>query len=215
MPATVFGEQWRLEPLAPQKKSMWQREMECLLCVSDYIVELNPALQDFPGGGTYEIMVSRPRSDLYINLPALRKLEAMLLGVLDGFQETEFWYVDRGVHYADSEGIGNYHPSSSSHGRLSVRQEEKWWLPCPCVPPKGLSDDTRKTMLNCRDCVHQILKAAIAINNSVLGEMEIPDAYYESLPKVGFWNSRIEVCYFFYTFYPLRMSSFPMLAPRT
>lgn len=194
MPATVFGEQWRLEPLAPQKKSMWWREMDCLLCVSDYIVELNPALQDFPGGGTYEIMVSRPRSDLYINLPALKKLEAMLLCVLDGFQETEFWYVDRGIQYADSEEIGSYYPSSSSHGRLSVRQEDKWWLPCPCVPPKGLSDDTRKTMLHCRDCVHQILKAAIAINNSVLTEMEIPDAYYESLPKVGFWKRRIEVC---------------------
>ncbi|KAJ6986310.1 rop guanine nucleotide exchange factor 7-like [Populus alba x Populus x berolinensis] len=30
--ATVFGELWRLEPLLPQKKSMWKREMEWLLC---------------------------------------------------------------------------------------------------------------------------------------------------------------------------------------
>ncbi|KAI8025338.1 Rop guanine nucleotide exchange factor 1 [Camellia lanceoleosa] len=57
--ATVFGEIWRLEPLASQKKVMWRREMEWLLCVSDSIVELVPSIQQFPGGGTYG---SWPRS---------------------------------------------------------------------------------------------------------------------------------------------------------
>lgn len=95
MAATVFGELWRLEPLAPQKKAMWRREMEWLLCVSDSIVELVPSIQQFPGGGTYEVMATRPRSDLYINLPALKKLDALLITMLDGFRETEFWYVDR------------------------------------------------------------------------------------------------------------------------
>ncbi|XP_058090747.1 rop guanine nucleotide exchange factor 1-like [Magnolia sinica] len=182
--ATVFGELWRLEPLAPQKKTMWHREMDWLLCVSDSIVELIPSLQDFPGGGTFEVMVTRPRSDLYVNLPALKKLDAMLIGMLDTFQDTEFWYVDRGVIVADADELSPY-PSSSSSGRPSIRQEEKWWLPCPRVPPNGLSEDARKRLQQCRDCVNQILKAAMAINSSVLAEMEIPDVYFESLPKSG------------------------------
>ncbi|KAH7692313.1 PRONE domain-containing protein [Dioscorea alata] len=158
--ATVFGELWRLEPLAPQKKSMWFREIEWLLCVSDYIVELIPSLQEFPGGGSYEVMVPRPRSDLYMNLPALKKLDAMLLAMLDGFRDTEFW-------------------------RPSLRQEEKWWLPCPKIPPKGLSGGARKRLQQCRDCANQILKAAMAINSGVLADMEIPDVYFETLPKTG------------------------------
>ncbi|XP_061343702.1 rop guanine nucleotide exchange factor 1 [Gastrolobium bilobum] len=176
--ATVFGELWRLEPLAPQKKTMWRREMEWLLCVSDSIVELVPSVQQFPGGGTYEVMATRPRSDLYINLPALKKLDGMLLGMLDGFHDTKFWYVDRGIILGDSKDCDAY-------GRPSVRQEEKWWLPSPKLPPNGLSEDDRKRLQQCRDCTNQILKAAMAINSSVLAEMEIPGAYVESLPKNG------------------------------
>ncbi|KAJ4962491.1 hypothetical protein NE237_022430 [Protea cynaroides] len=182
--ATVFGELWRLEPLAPQKKAMWCREMEWLLCVSDSIVELIPSLQEFPGGGAFEVMVTRPRSDLYVNVPALKKLDAMLLSILDGFRETEFWYVDRGIIVAEA-GDGDAYPSSSSFARPSIRQEEKWWLPCPKVPPNGLSEDARKRLQQCRDCTNQILKAAMAINSSVLAEMEIPNAYVETLPKSG------------------------------
>ncbi|CAN1134663.1 Rop guanine nucleotide exchange factor 1 [Linum perenne] len=183
--ATVFGALWRLEPLATQKKAMWKREMEWLLCVSDSIVELVPSIQKFPGGGTYEIMASRPRSDLYMNLPALRKLDAMLIGMLDGFCDTEFWYVDRGIVVAEDEERGDVYPPGFSGGRPSIRQEEKWWLPCPKVPPNGLSEDARKKLQQCRDCTNQILKAAMAINSSVLAEMEIPSAYLESLPKSG------------------------------
>ncbi|XP_057966386.1 rop guanine nucleotide exchange factor 1 [Malania oleifera] len=180
--ATVFGELWRLEPLAPQKKSMWCREMEWLLCVSDSIVELVPSVQQFPGGGTYEVMETRPRSDLYMNLPALKKLDAMLLSILDGFRNTEFWYVDRGIVFDDCD---DGFPSPKSSGRPSTRQEEKWWLPCPKVPPNGLTEDARKRLQQCRDCTSQILKAAMAINSSVLAEMEIPSAYLETLPKTG------------------------------
>ncbi|OVA16004.1 PRONE domain [Macleaya cordata] len=182
--ATVFGELWRLEPLAPQKKSMWCREMEWLLSVSDSIVELIPSVQDFPGGGTFEVMKARPRSDLYVNLPALKKLDAMLLSMLESFRDTEFWYVDRGIIVAEAGG-GDAYPSPSSFGRHSIRQEEKWWLPCPKVPPKGLSKDARKGLQQCRDCTNQILKAAMAINSSVLSEMEIPSVYFETLPKTG------------------------------
>ncbi|KAF6172557.1 hypothetical protein GIB67_007070 [Kingdonia uniflora] len=181
--ASVFGELWRLEPLASRKKSMWCREMEWLLSVSDSIVELTPSIQDFPGGGTFEVMVPRPRSDLYVNLPALKKLDAMLLSMLDGFHETDFWYVDRGIVLGDDHG--DAYPLSSSFGRPSVRQEEKWWLPCPRVPSNGLSEDARKRLQQCRDCTNQILKAAMAINSSVLAEMEIPNAYLETLPKCG------------------------------
>ncbi|XP_020274087.1 rop guanine nucleotide exchange factor 1-like isoform X2 [Asparagus officinalis] len=182
---TNLSELWRLEPLAPQKKSMWLREMDWLLCVSDSIVELVPSVQEFPGGGTFEVMVSHPRSDLHMNLPALKKLDAMLLGMLDGFRDTEFWYVDRGIVVADTDDDGNGAYPSSSFGRSSLRQDEKWWLPCPCVPPNGLSEEARKKLQQCRDCANQILKAAMAINSGVLAEMEIPDAYLVNLPKSG------------------------------
>lgn len=176
----MFGELWRLEPLAGQKKAMWRREMDWLLCVSNSIVELVPSVQQFPGGGRYEVMEARPRADLYMNLPALKKLDAMLLGMLDGFCNTEFCYIDRGIVLGDSNDGDAYLPG----GRPSVRQEEKWWLPCPKLPPNGLSEDSRKRLQQCRDCTNQILKAAMAINSSVLAEMEIPRAYLESLPKV-------------------------------
>ncbi|XVE56235.1 hypothetical protein DITRI_Ditri03aG0222000 [Diplodiscus trichospermus] len=182
--ASVFGELWKLEPLSPQRKLMWRREMDWLLCVSDSIVELKPSLQEFPGGGTFEVMVARPRSDLYVNLPALKKLDAMLLSILDGFHDSEFYYADRGVVIADTNDIETF-PSSLSSGRPSVRQEEKWWLPFPKVPPTGLSEDTRKRLQQCKECTHQILKAAMAINSNVLAEMEIPNAYLNSLPKSG------------------------------
>lgn len=52
------------------------------------------------------------------------------------------------------------------------------------VPPNGLSDGTRKWLLFQRDSVNQILKAAMAINAQVLTEMEVPESYIESLPKV-------------------------------
>ncbi|KAF8759367.1 hypothetical protein HU200_010409 [Digitaria exilis] len=177
--ATVFGELWRLEPLAPARKAMWTREMEWLLSVADSIVELTPSIQELPeGGGQFEVMVPRPRSDLYMNLPALKKLDAMLLTMIDGFKETEFGYVDRGIVLEDSGG------PFPSCGRPSVRQEEKWWLPCPRVPPKGLSEDARRKLQQSRDCANQILKAAMAINSDVLTEMEIPEVYLETLPKV-------------------------------
>lgn len=182
--------------MAPQKKAMWCREMEWLLCVSDSIVELVPSKQQFPGGGTYEVMETRPRSDLYMNLPALKKLDAMLISILDGFLDTEFWYVDRGIILADPDE-GSAISSSASSGRPSaVRQEDKWWLPCPKVPPKGLSEDARKNLQQCRDFTNQILKAALAINSNVLSEMEIPTAYLDSLPKVSLLPF-LFICWFY------------------
>lgn len=54
--ATIFGQLWRLEPLPTEKKSMWRREMEWLLCVSDHIVELIPTWQTFPDGSKLEVV---------------------------------------------------------------------------------------------------------------------------------------------------------------
>jgi hypothetical protein len=185
-PATVFGELWRLEPLAAPRKAMWTREMEWLLSVADSIVELTPSTQELPdGGGQFEVMVPRPRSDLYMNLPALRKLDAMLLAMIAEFKDTEFWYVDRGIVVEDGSCPSSSSAASSCGRPSSVRQEDKWWLPCPRVPPKGLPEDARRKLQQSRDCANQILKAAMAINSDVLAEMEIPEVYLETLPKVS------------------------------
>ncbi|KAG0629570.1 hypothetical protein M758_1G113500 [Ceratodon purpureus] len=176
--ASLFGELWRLEPLCDERRIRWRREMEWLLSVSDHIVELVPSWQTFPDGSSTEVMITRPRSDLHINLPALRKLDAMLLDSLDSYTDTEFWYVDRGIVMAEKE--------SKSGSRLSMqRQEEKWWLPTPKVPVNGLSEEGRRKLQHQREAISQILKAAMAINAQVLMEMEVPDVYWDSLPKNG------------------------------
>ncbi|CAI9777926.1 unnamed protein product [Fraxinus pennsylvanica] len=180
--ATVFGKLWKLEPLAPQRKLMWRREMDWLLCVSDSIVELIPSVQEFPGGRTFEVMMTQQRSDIYVNLPALKKLDAMLISILDGFRDAEFYYVERGMGVAEVEHI-EAKPCSPLSRMPSTSLEEKWWLPFPKVPPNCLSEETRKRLQQCRECTNQIFKAAVAINSSVLSEMEVPQVYLESLPK--------------------------------
>ncbi|CAL1374631.1 unnamed protein product [Linum trigynum] len=176
--ASVFGQLWRLEPIAPEKKSLWRREIEVLLCVGDHIVELIPSWQTYADGSKLEVMTCRPRSDLFINLPALRKLDNMLLEVLDSFTDTEFWYVDQGIVGTDADG-------SASFRKTIQRQEDKWWLPVPRVPAGGLGDNSRKQLNHTRECTNQILKAALAINATALVEMDVPDSFLESLPKNG------------------------------
>ncbi|GLT89113.1 hypothetical protein SLE2022_071110 [Rubroshorea leprosula] len=183
--ASIFGQLWRLEPIPDGKKSIWRREMELLLCVCDNIVELIPSWQTFPDGSKLEyllfflqVMACRPRSDIFINLPALHKLDNMLLEILDSFTSTEFWYVDQGIVAPEADG-------SASFQRIIQRQGEKWWLPVPRVPPGGLSENSRKQLNHTRECTNQILKAAMAINSITLSEMEVPDSYLEALPKNG------------------------------
>lgn len=174
--ATLFGQIWRLEPLHLKKKSMWRREIECLLSVSDHIVELAPSWQSCPDGSKLEVMTSRPRQDLYVNLPALRKLDKMLLEILDSFVDTEFWYIDQGIVAQDAD-------VSPSLRKPLPRQEEKWWLPVPRVPAGGLTENSRKQLQYRRDCTNQILKAAMAINSITLADMVVPESFFESLPK--------------------------------
>ncbi|PON92083.1 PRONE domain containing protein [Trema orientale] len=180
--ATVFGQNLRLEPLKPEKRAMWKREMDCLLSVCDYIVEFIPTMsQNLRDGTALEVMTSRPRADIYINLPALRKLDTMLIEILDSFRDTEFWYAEQGSMSSNSGRSG----PSGSFRRIFQRKDEKWWLPVPCVPPEGLSEKARKHLRHKRDCANQIHKAAMAINSSILAEMEIPDTYMATLPKSG------------------------------
>ncbi|KAL9666167.1 hypothetical protein QQ045_000491 [Rhodiola kirilowii] len=170
--ASVFGEQRKLEPMPADTKARWRKEIDWLLSVTDYIVEFAPSQQKSPDGTTMEIMTTRQRNDLHMNIPALRKLDAMLIECLDNFEgPNEFWYVSKNEKDSDSE-TGNRH-------------EDKWWLPTPKVPSNGLSDAARKWLLFQKESVNQVLKAAMAINAQILSEMEIPDSYIESLPKNG------------------------------
>ncbi|CAA0834621.1 Rop guanine nucleotide exchange factor 12 [Striga hermonthica] len=171
--ASVFGEQKRLEPMAPETKARWRKEIDWLLSVTDHIVEFVPSKQRSKDGTNMEIMVTRQRNDLHMNIPALRKLDAMLLECLDNFKDqNEFYYVSK-----DDE-------DSSKKGK-TVRSDNKWWIPTPKVPPNGLSEATKKWLQYQKDSVNQVLKAAMAINAQVLSEMEIPESYMEALPKNG------------------------------
>ncbi|CAH1429852.1 unnamed protein product [Lactuca virosa] len=92
------------------------------LYVTDSVVELTPSFQQFSDGGTFEVMVTRTRSDLYINLPALKKLDAML----DGFHDSEFCYVDRGLVVSDHcRNIKQRHSNTSQSDSPLIQYEEK------------------------------------------------------------------------------------------
>ncbi|CAL9048059.1 unnamed protein product [Musa banksii] len=170
--ASVFGEQWRLEPMSAERKARWRKEIDWLLSVTDHIVEFVASQQTSDDGKHMEIMITQQRKDLRMNIPALRKLDAMLIEYLDNFKDQkEFWYVSRD---ADESEKGN-----------AQRTDDKWWLPTVRVPPNGLSEASRKWIQHQKELVNQVLKAAMAINANVLMEMEIPEDYIESLPKNG------------------------------
>ncbi|CAM0945894.1 unnamed protein product [Alopecurus aequalis] len=163
--ASVFGEHRKLEPMAPDTKERWKKEVGWLLSVTDHIVEFVPTRQTNENGTTMEIMSTAQRRDLQMNIPALRKLDAMLIGYMDNFvDQSEFWY---------------------EKGGDNKRDDDKWWMPTVKVPAEGLSEVTRKWLQYQKECVNQVLKAAMAINAQVLVEMEIPEIYIESLPKKG------------------------------
>ena len=85
-------------------------------------------------------------------------------GYMDNFvDQTEFWY---------------------EKGGDNKRDDDKWWMPTVKVPSEGLSDVTRKWLQYQKECVNQVLKAAMAINANCLMEMSIPDTYIDTLPKV-------------------------------
>ncbi|PPR80812.1 hypothetical protein GOBAR_AA39902 [Gossypium barbadense] len=168
--ASIFGEQGKLAPMAPERKARWRKEMDWLLSVTEHIVEFVPSQQKSKDGTNMEIMVTKQRKDLLVNIPGLRKLDTLLIDTLDNFgQEQEFWYVSK-----------NDDPENESS-----RREGKWWHPKVKVPPNGLSETSRRWLLSEKEAVSQVLKAAMAINASVLSEIEVPESYIDSLPKNG------------------------------
>ncbi|ESQ41969.1 hypothetical protein EUTSA_v10013328mg [Eutrema salsugineum] len=169
---SMFGEHMKLQPMYPETKEIWRKEMNWLLSVVDHIVQFVPSRQMAKNGTFTEIMVTKQRDDLLMNIPALRKLDSVLLETLDNFKDQkDFWYVPREVE--DTEKNGDW------------RRDENWWLPVVKVPSDGLSEESRRLLQNQKDSVAQVLKAATAINASVLSEMRIPDDYIDSLPKNG------------------------------
>ncbi|KAL8153158.1 hypothetical protein V2J09_010918 [Rumex salicifolius] len=168
--ASVFGEQRKLEPMQPEQRARWKREIDSLLSVTDYIVEFSPSKQMAKDGTMMEIMTTKQRTDLQMNIPALKKLDVMLIDSLDNFKDqNEFYYVSKTADDAKKKG----------------EEDGKWWLPTVKVPPNGLSEDMTKWLQSQKDSVNQVLKAAMAINAQVLSEMEIPESYIDSLPKNG------------------------------
>ncbi|CAN6840246.1 hypothetical protein Bca4012_048178 [Brassica carinata] len=169
---SMFGEQMKLQPMYPETKEIWRKELDWLLSVVDHIVQFVPSKQMAKNGAFTEIMVTKQRDDLLMNIPALRKLDSVLLETLDNFKDQkDFWYVPRDVE--DTENNGDW------------RRDENWWLPVVKVPSDGLSEESRKLLYSQKDSVSQVLKAATAINAVVLSEMHIPDNYIDSLPKNG------------------------------
>ncbi|KAL1189211.1 Rop guanine nucleotide exchange factor 10 [Cardamine amara subsp. amara] len=170
---SMFGEQMKLQPMYPETKEIWRKEMDWLLSVVDHIVQFVPSKQLAKNGGFTEIMVTKQRDDLLTNIPALRKLDSFLLESLDNFKDQkDFWYVPRDVE-DHTENNGDW------------RRDENWWLPVVKVPTDGLSEESRRWLQNQKDSVAQVLKAATAINAQVLSEMHIPENYIDSLPKNG------------------------------
>ncbi|XP_047968708.1 rop guanine nucleotide exchange factor 14 [Salvia hispanica] len=167
--ASVFGELWKLEPLTDESKGKWQREMDWLLAPTNYMVELVPAKHNDANGRTIEIMTPKARADINMNLPALRKLDSMLIETLDSMVNTEFWYAEVG---------------SRAEGRSrSSGQSKRWWLPSPQVPTVGLSEIERKRLLHQGKLIFQVFKAAKAINENILADMPIPANIRDALPK--------------------------------
>jgi hypothetical protein len=58
--ASVFGEQRRLQPMAPEQKARWTKEIDWLLSVADHIVEFVPSRQVSDDGSTMEVRNKSP-----------------------------------------------------------------------------------------------------------------------------------------------------------
>ncbi|GAU10994.1 hypothetical protein TSUD_112870 [Trifolium subterraneum] len=166
--ASIFGEQRRLEPMPAERKATWRKEIDLLLSVTDHIVEMVPSKQTGKDGSIMEIMTTRQRTDLHMNIPALRKLDTMLLECLDNFKDQqEFYYVSKD---ADKD-------KDKSNG------DEKWWLPTPKVPEEGLSDAARKFLQYQKDCVNQNGRASLgdAAYRCITVEFFDPDQFLSTV----------------------------------
>lgn len=73
--ASVFGEQSRLEPMSADRKARWRKEIDWLLCVTDYIVEFVPSQQKSKDGTQMEV---KNGNFLFISLSLIRFNEFMM-----------------------------------------------------------------------------------------------------------------------------------------
>ncbi|KAG4912246.1 hypothetical protein JHK82_052825 [Glycine max] len=101
-------------------------------------------------------MKSKPRSNIYVNLPALQKLGTMLIEILDTFQDIEFWY-------AENIPGNSSRLRGASFRKIVPRKDDKWWLPIPCALPGGLSDKSRKHSIEKRDYANQIVSTLTSL----------------------------------------------------
>ncbi|KAL0345232.1 UNVERIFIED_CONTAM: Rho guanine nucleotide exchange factor 8 [Sesamum radiatum] len=156
--------------MSPERKARWKKEIGWLLSVTDYIVEFVASEQKSKDGTSMEIMTTQQRRDLLMNIPALKKLDAMLLATLDNFtNQHDFWYVSK----------------DADESEKGVQRGDKWWLPTVKVPPNGLSEESRQFLQKQKESVNQVLKASMAINAQILSDIDIPENYIESLPRNG------------------------------
>lgn len=65
--------------MSAMRKERWKKEIEWLVSITDYIVEFVPSQQKTKDGSEMEIMVTQQRRDLLLSIPALRKLDMMLI----------------------------------------------------------------------------------------------------------------------------------------
>ncbi|KAK8568672.1 hypothetical protein V6N13_106569 [Hibiscus sabdariffa] len=200
--ASIFGEQGKLAPMPPERKARWRKEMDWLLSVTDHIVEFVPSQQIAKDGTCMEIMVTKQRKDLLVNIPGLRKLDMMLIvrtyslliNIIDSIENVaKISNVVDDQIVMKQETLDNfgrekefwYASKSIDLGNENSRRIGKWWHPVVRVPPNGLSETSRKWLQSEKETVSQVLKAAMAINAAVLSEIEIPESYIDSLPKNG------------------------------
>ncbi|KAK5817151.1 hypothetical protein PVK06_022074 [Gossypium arboreum] len=106
--ASVFGEQVKLGPMAPETKARWRKEMDWLLSVTDHIVELVPSQQKTKNGTNME-------------------------ETLDGFgQEKEFWYVSKDDDQENENGKRDdkwWHPTVKVPVN-GLSEMSRRWLQC-------------------------------------------------------------------------------------
>ncbi|CAI5516941.1 unnamed protein product [Closterium sp. Naga37s-1] len=129
---SLFGEGLRLRPLSADCKRRWRMEMGTMLSVCQHIVELVPHTQTMPDGSTQEVMVTKQRDDMKQQLPALKKLDDMLLEMLDQCTSTEYTYPNEKPptpHRAK--------PDPSPNGAVERRRNSRHADGCACAECSG------------------------------------------------------------------------------
>ncbi|KAM3283724.1 hypothetical protein P3S67_022522 [Capsicum chacoense] len=89
--------------------------MDWLLSPTTHMIELVPSKQSGSKGQRLEILTPKARADIHMNLPALQKLDSMLLETLHSMLNTEIWYTEVSSR---AEGKNTKVKSSFTQGRI-------------------------------------------------------------------------------------------------